>query len=373
MEVPFLNLKRQYQSVKQEMDSAIHGVLDSQKFVLGKGVEEFEDKIAKYLGVRHAIGVASGSDALLLSLKAGGVSGGVVTPPFTFFSTAGAIHNSGAVPVFSDIDPSTFTIGAEGVEKLVKSGGRKIGAVIPVHLFGQAADMKPIMEIAQERSLVVIEDACQAIGEEYHGKKVGSLGLGCFSFFPTKNLGGYGDGGLVTTDDEGLAEKIRSLRQHGSRERYHHDYIGFNSRLDAVQAAVLGVKLTHLEEWIDRRREIAGFYSRGLKDVDGLEVPAIAQGRRHVFNQYTIRVKGGRRDFLRDFLKEHGIGSAVYYPTPLHLQPCFSSLGYKTGDFPNSEKVCGEVLSLPVFPELTKEETEHVVERVLEFFRGEGR
>ncbi|MGB7531721.1 MAG: DegT/DnrJ/EryC1/StrS family aminotransferase [Halobacteriota archaeon] len=376
MRVPFLDLKRQYESIEEEIKEAIQTVLESQQFILGYEVEEFERRMAEYCGVKHAVGVASGTDALLLSLKANGISGGVITTPFTFFATAGAIHNAGATPVFADIEPDTYNINAEEVKKLLDSKSNKmIRAIIPVHLFGQAADIDAIMEIAEEHDLVVIEDAAQAIGEEYYGKKVGSMTIGCFSFFPSKNLGGYGDGGLVTTNADELADKIRTLRMHGAKPKYYHHVVGYNSRLDTIQAAILAVKLNHLEEWTDRRRDNAMFYNKVLEDItdDKLELPQIAKGRRHIFNQYTIRVKNGKRDNLKQFLEGQGISTAIYYPLPLHLQPCFSFLGYKKEDFPSAEKASAEVLSLPVYPELEKEEREHIIDKIWEFFGFRGR
>ena len=375
MKVPFLDLKRQYENIKDEINEAIQTVLESQQFILGQVVEEFERKMAKYCGVKHAVGVASGTDALLLSLKACGISSGVITSPFTFFATAGAIYNAGATPVFADIEPDTYNVDAEKVKKLLGSKGNKkirIKAIIPVHLFGQAADMDAIMAIAEEHDLVVIEDAAQAIGEEYRGKKVGSIAIGCFSFFPSKNLGGYGDGGLITTNDDELADKIRALRMHGAKPKYYHHVVGYNSRLDTIQAAILNVKLNHLEEWTSKRRENAMFYSKALDDIDELDTPQIAKGRRHIFNQYTIRVKNGKRDKLKKFLEGQGISTTIYYPLPLHLQPCFSFLDYRKGDFSSAEKASKEVLSLPVYPELKKEEREYVVEKILEIaLKGE--
>ena len=373
MRVPFLDLKRQYRIIKQEIDDAIQTVLESQQFILGYEVEEFERRMAEYCDVKHAIGMASGTDALLLSLRACGISGGVITTPFTFFATAGAIHNAGATPVFADIVPDTYNINAEEVKKLLRAKDNKkirIRAIIPVHLFGQAAEMDAIMEIAEEHDLVVIEDAAQAIGEEYNGKKVGSITIGCFSFFPSKNLGGYGDGGLVTTNDDDLADKIRTLRMHGAKPKYYHHVIGYNSRLDTIQAAILNVKVNHLGEWTNKRRDNAMFYSNALEDItdDKLELPQIAEGRKHIFNQYTIRVKNGKRDKLKQFLEGQGISTAIYYPLPLHLQPCFSFLGYRKGDFPSTERASKEVLSLPVYPELEKEEREYVVDKICEFF-----
>lgn len=373
MKVPFLDLKRQYESIREEINEAIQAVLESQQFILGGEVEKFENRVANYCNVKHAIGVASGTDALLLSLRACGVSGGVLTTPFTFFATAGAIHNAGATPVFTDIEPETYNINADGVKKLLNSQENKrtkIKAIIPVHLFGQAADMDEIMEIAEEYGLIVIEDAAQAIGEEYNGKKIGSIAPSCFSFFPSKNLGGYGDGGIVTTDDDELAERIRTIRVHGAKPKYYHHVIGYNSRLDTIQAAILNVKLNHLGDWTTKRRDNAWFYSKALEDIEGLELPKIAEGRRHVFNQYTLRVKDGKRDELRAFLERQGIGTVIYYPLPLHLQPCFSFLGYNGGDFTAAEKTSEEVLSLPVYPELEKEEREYVAEKMGEFFEA---
>ena len=374
MRVPFLDLKRQYESIKHEINDAIQTVLASQQFILGHEVEEFERMMAKYCNVKHAIGVASGTDALLLSLKACDISDGVITTPFTFFATAGAIHNAGATPIFADIEPDTYNIDVEEIKKLLNSReNKKIKAIIPVHLFGQAAEMDAIMEISEEHDLVVIEDAAQAIGEEYYGKKIGSIAMGCFSFFPSKNLGGYGDGGLITTNDDGLADNIRTLRMHGAKPKYYHHVIGYNSRLDDIQAAILKVKLNHLEEWTTKRRDNASFYSKALSDIEILETPQIAKGRRHVFNQYTIRVKKGMRDNLQKFLEGHGVSTAIYYPLPLHLQPCFSVLGYKKGIFSDAEKASKEVLSLPVYPELKKEEMIYIVEKIMEFALEESK
>lgn len=370
MNVPFLDLKRQYENIMDEINNAIQRALESQQFILGPEVEEFEKKMANYCNVKHAIGVASGTDALLLSLKASNISGGVITSPFTFFATAGAIYNAGATPVFADIEIETFNIDAKEIEKLLcQKENKKIKAILPVHLFGQSAEIDLIREIADQHDLVVIEDAAQAIGEEYDEMKIGSITVGCFSFFPSKNLGGYGDGGLITTNDDELADKIRALRVHGANPKYYHHVIGYNSRLDAIQAAVLNVKLNHLEEWINKRRDNARFYNSTLEDIEDLELPQIAEGRRHVFNQYTIRVKNGKRDTLRKFLNEQGVGTAVYYPLPLHLQPCFLFLGYRENDFPFAEKASREVLSLPIYPEMEKEERRYVVERIWEFFK----
>jgi len=380
MNVPLLDLTRQYSTIKAEIDAAIRRVLESGRFILGPEVEAFEEEIAQYLGVKHAIGVASGTDALLLSLKALniGPGDGVIVPSFTFFATAGVVANLGATPIFVDIDPKTFNIDPEKLRELVTrelvtrhlSPVTTIKAVIPVHLYGQPADMDEIMVIAQEYELYVVEDAAQAIGAEYKGQKVGTIGhLGCFSFFPTKNLGAYGDGGLVATNDDELAERVRMLRVHGSKPKYYHHLVGTNSRLDALQAAILRAKLPHLDEWTAARQRLASRYDELLGDIPGVEVPYRAPERTHIFHQYTIRVHDGRRDELQQYLKEKGIDTQVYYPLPLHLQPCFRYLGYKEGDLPESERASQEVLSLPMFPELTEEEQDYVVDAIMRFFR----
>ena len=372
MKVPILDLTRQYRAIKAEIDTAIQRVLESGRFILGPEVEAFEREIAEYLGVKHAIGVASGTDALLLSLKALGIGpgDGVIVPSFTFFATAGVVANVGATPVFTDIDPKTYNIDPESVKDLFTHHASPITirAIIPVHLYGQPADMDEIMRLAKEYDLYVIEDAAQAIGAEYKGRKVGTIGhLGCFSFFPTKNLGAYGDGGLVVTNDDKLAEKVRMLRVHGSKPKYYHHLVGTNSRLDALQAAILRAKLPHLDEWTAARQRIAARYDELLRDVPGVEIPFRAPDRTHIFHQYTIRVLSGRRDALQKNLSEQGVGVQVYYPLPLHLQPCFRHLGYKEGDLPESERASREVLSLPMFPELTEEEQDYVVQAIKAF------
>lgn len=370
MEVPFLDLKRQYQSIKNEVDDAISKVMESQHFILGDEVENFEKSVAKYCGAENAIGVASGTDAILLSLKALGIGTGdkVITSPFTFFATAGAIHNVGATPVFADIELDTYNIVPEKIEEILNKDSKDIKAVIPVHLYGQMADMQSILEIAEVYDLAVIEDAAQAIGTEYNGKKAGTLGdAGCFSFFPSKNLGGAGDGGMIVTNNDELADKIRTLRVHGSKQKYYHEVVGYNSRLDTLQAAILNKKLDYLDKWSGKRRANAEFYNNKLQ-WDGIETPFSAENRTHIYNQYTIRTKD--RDNLMKFLNDNGIGAVVYYPLPLHLQPCFSYLGYEKGDLPNAERASEEVLSLPIFPELTQEEKTYVVERIMEFFNA---
>jgi dTDP-4-amino-4,6-dideoxygalactose transaminase len=377
MSVPLLDLKPQYDAIKDEIDDAIQTVVESQYFILGPEVEGLEEEMARFLKVPHAVGCASGTDALLLPLKALDAQPGdeVILPAFTFFATAGAVWNAGFTPVFCDIDPVTFNVTAETVEPVWTERTR---AVIPVHLFGQMAPMDEISALAQARDALVLEDAAQAIGArqrvsnpdgEGEGEWVmaGAAGdAGAFSFFPTKNLGGFGDGGMVSARDPELAEKVAKLRVHGGRQMYHHEMVGTNSRLDALQAAVLRVKLRHLDGWTETRRANACKYHEGLADLDAVTVPDTAPENVHVFNQYTLRVQD--RDGLREHLSGKGIGSGVYYPVPLHLQDCFSELGGAEGQLPHAEKACREVISLPVFPELGEERLEQVVEAVREFY-----
>jgi len=341
MKVPLLDLKAQFATIREEVMRAVEAVFESQYFILGPEVAAFEEEIARYVGAHHAIGCASGTDALLLSLMALGVGPGdeVITTPFTFFATAGSIARLGARPVFVDIEEDTFNIDPEKIPPAIT---RKTKAIIPVHLFGQCADMDRINEAAGD--IAVIEDAAQALSAEYKGKNAGALAtMACFSFFPSKNLGGAGDGGMITTDDDELAEKLRMLRVHGAHQKYYHDLVGINSRLDALQAAVLRVKLPHLDAWSDGRARNAARYDELLADAN-VVTPTARDFARHVYNQYTIRV--ARRDELITHLKERGIGCAIYYPVPLHLQKCFADLGYKEGDLPVSEKAAREVLSI---------------------------
>lgn len=376
MRVPFLDLKAQYLQIKAEIDQAIEEVVSGQQFILGPKVEALEEAIAAYCSVRHGIGVASGSDALTLSLMALGIGAGdeVITTPFTFFATAGSISKVGAKPVFVDIDPLTYNIDPKRLEEAITPATK---AIIPVHLFGQSADMEPILAIAKAHGLWVIEDAAQAIGSDYQRdstppRRVGGMGdLGCFSFYPSKNLGGFGDGGMVTTDDDALAQRLRLLRVHGASSKYYYQLIGVNSRLDALQAAVLLVKLRYLEEWTERRRQNAAYYDRLFGEIGaaglGIIPPVVQYRNRHIYNQYVIRTP--RRDELRDFLAQEGIGTDIYYPLPLHLQECYRDLGYKEGDFPEAEKAARDTLALPVYPELTKGQLEYVVSKIAEFFR----
>jgi len=358
--VPLIDLGRQAAALAPELGDAAARVLASGAYVLGPEVEAFEDEVAAFVGVGHAVGVASGTDALDLALRAAGVRPGdrVLTSPFTFFATVSAILSAGAVPVFADIEPLTFTLDAQRVSEVLEGpDGAHITALMPVHLYGQTADVDPLAALG----LPLIEDAAQALGADHGERRAGALGAaGCFSFFPTKNLGGFGDGGMVTTDDADLADRVRLLRAHGMRPRYTHRAVGTNSRLDALQAALLRVKLPHLPTWLAARQGHAQAYDEALAGVDGLTLPAVPPGRRHAWHQYTVRISGGRRDAVRDALRAAGIATAVYYPTPAHLQEALADLGHRPGDFPEAERACGEVLSLPLFPELTDAERTRV-------------
>ncbi|MFM9907102.1 MAG: DegT/DnrJ/EryC1/StrS family aminotransferase [Nitrospiraceae bacterium] len=370
MNVPLLDLKAQFQPIRAEIMAELQTVCDEQGFILGPRVVAFEESMATYIGSRYAIGCASGSDALLLSLMAMGVKAGdeVITVPFTFFATAGAIARLGAKPVFVDIQPDTFTIDPRLIEPAITSRTR---AIMPVHLFGQCADMVGINEIAKRNKLSVIEDACQAIGAGQQGKRAGVLGdTGCFSFFPTKNLGGFGDGGLITTDDKTLADSMAMLRVHGSQVRYLHEAVGINSRLDALQAAVLTIKLKYLDQWTEGRRKNAERYRQlfaKTKHADRVTLPHTTPGNFHVYNQFTVRVS--KRDELRAFLKEKGVGTEVYYPLPMHLQNCYRELGHQKGSFPLSEQAAQEVMSIPIYAELTEAQQVYVVEMIGEFYK----
>jgi dTDP-4-amino-4,6-dideoxygalactose transaminase len=364
MPVQFFDLKIQNSKIRKEIDAAISAVVDSAHFILGPNVAELEKEAAAYHGAKYAVGVASGTDAIQIALRAAGVKKDdeVITTPFTFVATAGAISSIGAKPVFVDIDPSTFNIDPAKIKEKIN---KRTKAMIPVHLFGQAADMDPIMEMAKQHGLKVIEDSCQAIGARYHGKHVSTIGdAGCLSFFPTKNLGGFGDGGMIITNDENIYNTSKVLRGHGSRVTYHYDMVGFNSRLDEIQAAVLRIKLRHLETWMEARRRNAGIYNKLLAGV--VEIPKEYANVRHVYNQYTIKVKD--RNKLQEFLKTKGIGAMIYYPLALHLQKVYEDLGYRSGDLPNCEKIQNEVLSLPIFPELTEPQITEVAGAIKEFY-----
>jgi len=376
--IPILDLKAQYATIKVEIQAAIERVLNEQQFILGSEVESLEKLLANYCQCEYAYGVSSGTDALLVSLMAIDIKPGdeVITTPYSFFSTAGSIGRMGAKPVFVDIDPATYNINPKLVEKAITSRTR---AILPVHLAGQVADMDPIMEVAKRHNLYVIEDTCQAIGAEYKGRRAGSIGhLGCFSFFPSKNLGGYGDSGLVTTNDAELADKIHMLRNHGQRTKYQNILLGGNFRMDSIQAAVLGVKFKYLDIWTEARCKNASRYGE-LFDQAGISitldefnfrkgiVPVIETGfGRHIYHLFMIRTKF--RDDLKSFLKNRHIISEIYYPIPLHFQECFKYLGYKVGDFPESERAAKETLSLPIYPELTEEMLTRVVDELVEFY-----
>jgi dTDP-4-amino-4,6-dideoxygalactose transaminase len=366
MKVPLLDLKAQYASIESEVDKSVAEVFESQHFILGPKVEQLESAIATYSNCAHAIGVSSGSDALLACLMAENIGPGdeIVTTPYTFFATAGAISRLGAIPVFVDIDPSTYNIDVDHIEAKLTS---KTRGIIVVHLYGQMADMDAVTRIARAQNLFVIEDAAQAIGAEYKGTRAGSIGdYGCFSFFPSKNLGGAGDGGMVVTNDAEKADKLRCLRSHGSKPKYFHRIVGGNFRLDALQAAVVSAKLPHLDDWTAARQRNAAHYER-LFAQTGVPVglPLIVTNR-HIFNQYVIRVSS--RDELQAFLQVKEVGNEIYYPVPLHLQECFAYLGHAVGDFPESERAAKETLALPIYPELSEAQAQYVVACIGEFF-----
>ena len=368
--VPLLDLKAQFAPLRADVLETIARVCDTQQFILGSEVEGLERELEAFLGIPHAIGVSSGTDALLAALMALGIGAGdeVVTTPFSFFATAGSIARLGARPVFVDIDRGTFNIDASAVASAITA---KTKAILPVHLFGQSADMEPIVEISERTGIPIVEDAAQAIGTCYHGRPVGGIGtIGCFSFFPTKNLGAFGDGGLVTTTDGTLARKLRAIRQHGGEVKYHHDIVGANFRIDALQAAILRVKLPYLNAWTDARRKNADRY-RALftkADLTGtVKLPAQSADSTHIYNQFVVRVP--ERDRLRAHLQSSGVGTEVYYPVPLHLQPCFRDLGYRAGSFPVAETAANEALALPIYGELTEAQQSWVVETIQHFFQ----
>jgi dTDP-4-amino-4,6-dideoxygalactose transaminase len=370
-QVPLLDLRAQYASIREEVLAEMIRVADSQKFIMGDDVRALEQEIAAYSQTSFAVGCASGSDALFLALLGLGIKAGdaVLTTPYTFFATAGAIVRAGATPVFVDIDPATFNLDAGQIEAALDKHP-SIRAIMPVHLFGACADMDPIMSIASARGLAVIEDAAQSIGSEYRGRRAGSIGqVGCFSFFPSKNLGAFGDGGILTTNDPSLAERLAALRVHGARRKYIHDWVGVNSRLDSLQAAILRVKLRYLDSWTAGRQANADRYRSILSTMDiPAQLPAVAPfNPRHIDNQFVIVAP--RRDELQAHLKSRGVGTEVYYPLPLHLQQCFADLGYRPGDFPVSERLAKESLSLPVYPELPAEDQAYVCEQIRAFYQ----
>jgi len=369
--VPLLDLKAQHRTIKEQVEGAVKAVLDEQYFILGPRVKAFEARCAAYCGTKYAVGVSSGTDALLIALMALDIGPGdeVITTPFTFFATAGSVARLGAKLVFCDIDPATYNIDPAKLEALVTS---KTKAIIPVHLFGQCAEMDAINAIANKHKIAVIEDGAQAIGSEYKGKRAGCLSLiGCFSFFPSKNLGGAGDGGMVTTNDEALYNKLVKLRGHGSAPKYYHSMIGGNFRLDALQAAILDVKLNHLEAWHAGRKRNADKYRNLLADLaksGKITLPLEVEGMRHIYNQFSLRIHGGKRDDLMKFFKTKNIGCEVYYPVPMHIQECFKDLGYQNGDMPHSELAALEALALPIYPELTDAQMQYVSDALHAFF-----
>lgn len=365
MNVPLLDLKAQYAPIKKEMMAAVEAVMDSCHFIMGPAVKELETQVARYSGCKAGVGVSSGTDALLCALMTLGIGPGdeVVTTPYTFFATAGCIWRTGAKPVFVDIDLDTYNIDPAKIEAAITP---RTKAIMPVHLFGQMADMDPIMAIAQKHKLAVIEDAAQAIGSAYKGRKAGSIGtIGCFSFFPSKNLGGLGDGGMMVTQDEALGEKLAICRNHGSKPKYFHKFVGGNFRLDTIQAAALLVKLKYLDGWSAKRRENAAKYNKLFAGFKPVVTPVVREFNTTIFNQYVIRVP--RRNELQAFLKEQGIGTEVYYPLSMHEQECFKSLGRKKGDFPNAEAAESGSLALPIYPELIDEQIAYVAAKAKQF------
>jgi dTDP-4-amino-4,6-dideoxygalactose transaminase len=365
----FLDLLLQFEQIRDEVMQAVTKVLDTQRFVLGPEVEQLEEEIADYLGCRFAVACASGTDALILALMAAGIKAGdeVITTPFTFVATASAIVRAGATPVFADIDPQSYNLDPQSMARAITSRTR---AIIPVHLFGLPAEMEPVMDVAERRGITVIEDAAQAIGAVYQGRKAGTIGaMGCFSFFPSKNLGGAGDGGMIATNNPAHVDRLRLLRVHGSRHKYQYEILGVNSRLDALQAAILRVKLRHLNDWTEQRRLNAERYQKLFANsvaANRLVLPIEPDRMRHVYNQFTVRC--AERDSLREHLQHEGVPTEIYYPYPLHLQPAFGYLGYKEGRLPHAEAVAREVLSLPVYPELTEDQQQVIVSAVARFF-----
>jgi dTDP-4-amino-4,6-dideoxygalactose transaminase len=384
--VPLLDLQAQYRTIREEIRAVLDEVCEAQRFIMGPAVTDLEKQIAAYSQAAHAIGVSSGTDALLVALMALDIGRGdeVITSPYTFFATGGTIARVGARPIYCDIDPETYNISPLAVERFIANGcerrggdlvnkrtGGKVRALMPVHLFGQLADMPPLMKIAEKHGLAVIEDAAQAIGAaDEKGRRAGSFGtIGCFSFFPSKNLGAFGDGGMCSTQDAEVAKKLRILRVHGGEPKYYHAVIGGNFRLDALQAAVLIVKLKHLDPWTGGRQKNAAWYNRAFADAGltgKIATPKLVTGYRHVYNQYVLRVP--KRDALKDFMQREGIGTEIYYPVPLHAQKCFAYLGYAEGDCPESERAARETLAIPIYPELAEEQMRHVVQTIAKFY-----
>jgi len=382
LKVPLLDLKKQFEKIRSEVMAAAEEVFSSQRFILGPKVDELEEKIAEYCQCDYAIGVSSGTDALLISLMTAKVGAGdlVITSPYTFFATVGSIARVGAIPIFVDVDPQTYNMDPVKLEARISSmhdeERSKLKAIIPVHLFGQCAEMEPILETARKYRLTMIEDAAQAIGSEYQFadgsvKRAGSMGeYGCFSFFPSKNLGAFGDGGMVTTNSEEIYDRLKIMRVHGGRPKYYHKVLGGNFRLDALQAAILTVKLKYLDEWSNMRVKNANLYRKLFKEaeIDGITLP-LEKEKRHIYNQFVIRVDKSR-DELKEFLGEKGVGCEIYYPVPLHLQECFKYLNYKEKDFPVSEDAAANTLALPIYPEMERQQIEYVVDIIRQFYNN---
>ena len=369
MKIPALDLKRQIAPIHQELDAAIKGVIDNTSFILGQGVLDFEQSVVKYSGSKYAVGVSNGTDAIALALIALGIEpgDGVICPTFTYYATAGAVASIGARPVFADIDCDTYNISLKSVEKiLLKKNKLKIKAIIPVHLYGQCADMDGVLKLAAKFKLKVVEDTAQAFGAEYKGKKAGTLGdCGAVSFYPGKNLGAFGDAGLILTNNKAVAERLRILRNQGNENKYYHLVLGRNNRLDTIQAVVLDVKLKYLDEWNKKRQEVAEYYNSNLAGLK-VKTPVVPSYTTHIYHQYTLRVAGSNKGFL-EYLQSNDIDSRVFYPVPLHLQKCFKYLGYKVGDFPEAESAAKQIFTLPIYPEMTQEEKDYIIQTIKEF------
>ena len=369
--IPILDLKKQIAPIRQELDAAIKKIIDNANFILGKEISDFENEVTKYTHAKHAVGVSSGTDAIKLALivldiKAGD---GVICPAFTYYATAGAIACIGAIPVFADIEPDTYNIASSSVRNILKGKKKlKIKAIVPVHLYGQCVDMDSILKIARQNRLKVVEDTAQAFGAEYRGRKAGTMGdCGAVSFFPGKNLGTFGDAGMVLTNSKIIDGKLRILRNQGNKEKYNHLVMGYNNRMDTIQAAVLNVKLKYLDSWNKRRQENAEYFNQQFKDLK-IKTPIVPKFTTHIYHQYVLRLNGPGKQLI-EHLKNKGIDSRVYYPLPLHLQKCFKYLGYKKGDFPEAEKASLQTLAIPVYPDLTREELHYIVESIKEFLR----
>jgi len=369
--IPMLDLKKQILPIRQELDVAIKRVIDNAGFILGEEVREFESEVQKYCNVKYAVGVSNGTDAIKLALLASGISYGdrVLCPAFTYYATAGAITSMGAIPVFADIDPETYNISIESIEKILKKNLRgKIKAIVPVHLYGQCADMDSILRIAKKYKLKTIEDTAQAFGAEYKGKKAGTIGdCGSVSFFPGKNLGAFGDAGMVITDNPDVAEKLKILRNQGNKDKYYHLLLGYNNRMDTLQGAVLKVKLKYLDSWNRRRQENAEYFNQQLKDLN-IKTPFVPLYTTHIYHQYVLRLYSSSAKLI-EYLRNKGIDCRVYYPLPLHLQECFKYLKYKKGDFPESERASQETLAIPIYPDLIKEEMDYIIASIKEFLQ----